>query len=45
VISFTLRPLYPQKYALGIYWIKGWEGPKDGLVAVLKRKIPAVTGN
>jgi hypothetical protein len=40
VVSFTLRPLYPQvkspRYPLG-----GWVDPRGGLNTVVKRKIPS----
>jgi hypothetical protein len=31
----------PKKKAPGIHCIEGWEGPKAGLDAVVKRKIPS----
>jgi hypothetical protein len=41
VVSFTLRPLYPQERTPGTSWIGGWVGPGAGLYAVVKRKIPS----
>jgi hypothetical protein len=35
----ALPPLSPRKRS-GIHWIGGWEGPRAGLDAVVKRKIP-----
>jgi hypothetical protein len=40
VVSFTLRPLYPRKRAPRTHWIGGRVGPRAGLDAVVKRKIP-----
>jgi hypothetical protein len=40
VISFTPRPLYPQGVSV-TDWIGGWVGPRAGLDAVVKRKIPS----
>jgi hypothetical protein len=40
VVSFTPRPLYPQRKNPSTHWIGGWEGPRGGLDAVVKRKIP-----
>jgi hypothetical protein len=34
------RPLYPRERAPGTHWIGGWSGPRAGLDAVSKRKIP-----
>jgi hypothetical protein len=40
VVSFMLRPLYPQgSIPPPISWIGGWMGPRAGLDAVSKRKI------
>jgi hypothetical protein len=39
-VSFTSRPLYPRERAPGTHWIGGWVGPRAGLDAVVKRKIP-----
>jgi hypothetical protein len=41
MVSFTLRPLYPQGKSPGIDWIGGWVGPRAVLDAVVKRKIPS----
>jgi hypothetical protein len=38
LVSFIPRPLYPQGKT---HWIGGWVGPRDGLDAVVKRKIPS----
>jgi hypothetical protein len=40
VVSFTHCPLYPHD----TQWIGGWVGPRAGLEAVVRRKIPAHTG-
>jgi hypothetical protein len=39
--SVTHRQLYPQKRATGTHWIGGSVGPRAGLDAVMKRKIPS----
>jgi len=31
----------PREIALGTHWIGGWVGPKAGLDAVVRRKIPS----
>jgi hypothetical protein len=41
VVRFTPRLLYPQERAPGTHWIGGWVGPRAGLDAVVKRKIPS----
>jgi hypothetical protein len=41
VVSFTPRPLYPRKRAPDTYWIGSWVGPRAGLDAVVKRKVPS----
>jgi hypothetical protein len=33
--------LPPRKRAPGTHWIGGWVGPRAGLEAVVKRKIPS----
>jgi hypothetical protein len=40
MVSVKLRPLYPRDKAPGTHWIGGWVGPRAGLNAVVKRKIP-----
>jgi hypothetical protein len=42
MVSFTPRPLYPQERALRYHWIWGCVGPRAGLDAVVKRKIPSL---
>jgi hypothetical protein len=37
--------LPPEKKDTGIHWIGGWVGPRVGLDAMAKRKIPAPNGN
>jgi hypothetical protein len=44
VVSFTHRPLYPRETAPSTHWIGGWVGPRAGLDAVVKRKIPSPCG-
>jgi hypothetical protein len=41
VVSFTLRPLYPQEKIPGTHWIGVWAGLRAVLDAVVKRKIPS----
>jgi hypothetical protein len=42
VVSFTPhRPLYAQVNSPVTHWIGGWVGPKAGLDAVVRRKIPS----
>jgi hypothetical protein len=41
VVSFTPLPLYPRERIPGVHWIGGWVDPRDGLDAVVKRKIPS----
>jgi hypothetical protein len=41
MVSFTLRHFTPRKKAPGTHWIGGWVGPRAGLDAVAKRKIPS----
>jgi hypothetical protein len=41
VISFTPRRFTFRESAPGIHWIGGWVGPRAGLDAVMKRKIPS----
>jgi hypothetical protein len=41
VVSFTPRPLYPRERAPSTHWIGGWVGPRAGLDAEVKRKIPS----
>jgi len=40
MFNFTSRPLYPQERAPGTHWRRRWVGPRDGLDAVVRRKIP-----
>jgi len=43
--SVTLSGRFtPQERAPGTHWIGGWVEPKDGLDAVVKRKVPALSG-
>jgi len=37
--SFTLQSLYPRVSATDTHWIGGWVGSRDGLNAVVRRKI------
>jgi hypothetical protein len=39
---YALAALPPRKRAPGTYWIGGWVGPRAGLDAVSKRKIPSL---
>jgi hypothetical protein len=39
---FTPRPLYPRVKAPGTHWIGDRVGPRAGLDAVVKRKIPDI---
>jgi hypothetical protein len=39
VISFTSRPLYPQKRGPGTRWIGSWMDPKTGLDAEANKEI------
>jgi hypothetical protein len=41
MVSFTNRPLYPRERDPGTHWIGGCIGPRAGLDAVVKRKIPS----
>jgi hypothetical protein len=41
VVSFTPRPLYHRRKPPGTHWIGAWVGPRVGLDAVAKRKIPS----
>jgi hypothetical protein len=41
VDGFTPQPFYSQGTAPCTHWIGGWVGPRAGLDAVVKRKIPA----
>jgi hypothetical protein len=41
VVSFTPLPPYPWERAPGTLWIGGWVGPRAGMDAVVKRKIPS----
>jgi hypothetical protein len=41
VVSFTPQPLYFQGSSPVIHWIGGLVGPRAGLDAVVKRKIPS----
>jgi hypothetical protein len=38
VVSFTLRPLYPQEKTHPYPWIRGWLGSGASLNAVAKRE-------
>jgi len=40
VIRFTPRPLHLRGKSPGNHWIGGWLGPRAGLDAMAKRKIP-----
>jgi hypothetical protein len=40
VDGFKPRPPYPQGKIPGTPWIGGWVGPRAGLDAVVRRKIP-----
>jgi hypothetical protein len=44
VVSFTLRPLYPQEKSPDTYQIRGWLGPRAGLDTVEKRKVSPLPG-
>jgi hypothetical protein len=44
VVSFMPLPLYPREKAAGTHWMGGWEGPRDGLDVVDKRKILPLLG-
>jgi len=44
MVRFTIRPLYPRGKNPGSNLIGGWLGPRAGLEAVAKRKIPALVG-
>jgi hypothetical protein len=41
VVSFTPRPLTPRESDPGIHWIGDSVGPRTGLNAVIRRKIPS----
>jgi hypothetical protein len=41
VVSFTSEPLYPSGKTPDTHWIRGWVGPRAGLDAVVKKKIPS----
>jgi hypothetical protein len=41
VVTFTLRPLYPQGKSPSTHWIGGCVDPRAVLDAVVKRKIPS----
>jgi hypothetical protein len=41
VVSFTPRPRTPRERAYGTHWIGGLVGPRTGLNAVVKWKIPS----
>jgi len=40
IFRVTPRPLYPGERARGSHWLEDWLGPRTGLDAVAKRKIP-----
>jgi len=42
VVSFTSRRLYLGVRTLGTHWRGGWVGPRDGIDAVVKGKIPSL---
>jgi hypothetical protein len=42
VVSFTHRPLYPRGKAPGTHWVGSCVGPRAGLDAQEKRKIPSL---
>jgi hypothetical protein len=44
-VSFTPQLLYLPEGAPDTHRTRGWVGPRAGLVAVAKRKIPAPAGN
>jgi hypothetical protein len=39
VVSFILRPLYPQEWAHSSLWIRGWVGPRANPDEMEKRKL------
>jgi hypothetical protein len=41
VVSFNPPPLYPRERTPDTHWIGDWVGPRAGLDAVAKRKIPS----
>jgi hypothetical protein len=41
VVNFNPRPLYPQKKNVRYPLDRRWAIPRDGLDAVMKRKIPS----
>jgi len=45
VVSFTPRPLYYWERTPDTHRKGGWVGPRAGLDAMVKRKIPSPTGN
>jgi hypothetical protein len=44
VVSFTFRPLYPQRKSPGTHSIGGWMGPITGMDDVEKRKFLTLPG-
>jgi len=40
LVRFTPGGFTPRGRAPGTHWIRGWVGPRAGLDAVVKRKIP-----
>jgi len=41
VVSFMPQPLYPWGKSPDTQWTGGWVGPRAGLDAVVKRRIPS----